>query len=482
MSDSAIRIPNAAECPIGVVGTGVMGASLARNLARNLNVPIAVFDLDRAKVDALVAAHPESNLVGFSDLSAFVAALAQPQVVLLMVPAGAPVDSSLKSLSALLDPGGIVIDGGNTHFTDTDRRVAYAAERQIRFIGMGISGGEQGALWGPSLMPGGDPTVWDVISPLLEPIAAKADDGLPCVTLVGSGASGHFTKMVHNGIEYADIQLIAEAYALLRATGLSPREISEEFDSWNEGAERSYLLGSAVEALATPDPGGTGPLVDLVVDTARGKGTGAWTVIAGADQGVSVSVIAEAFFARSTSSALPEREAWRDGADRREDPLEIDPAVIRDAYFAARIIAYQQGLALISAASDDYGWGIELAEVTRIWRAGCIIQAGFLDDISTIYKEADHPSFTAVEPFRSQLLERLPALQRTVADASLGEIPAPALASALHQQTMLATNPLPTALVQLLRDYFGSHTFERTDMPGNFHIAWEGDRSQSQVR
>ncbi len=465
--------------PIGVVGTGVMGASLARNLARNLNKPIAVFDLDQAKVDALVARHPEANLLGFSDLGAFVAALEHPQVVLLMVPAGKPVDASLTSLCELLEPGGIVIDGGNTHFTDTDCRVTFAAERGIKFIGMGVSGGEQGALWGPSLMPGGDPSVWEAISPLLEPIAAKADDGLPCVTLVGSGASGHFTKMVHNGIEYADIQLISEAYTLLRARGLSAAEAAAEFSRWNQGSERSYLLDSAAEVLATKDPETHEALVDHVLDHAKGKGTGAWTVMAAADHGVSVNVIAASFFARSASSAIAEREEWIKNSASVPATFDANRQTIRDAYFAARLIAYQQGMSLLVTASKEYGWGIQLAEVNRIWRAGCIIRAGFLDDISAVYR--DNPecaSFTAVEPFTSQMNEQIRSLRQVVAMASLGAVPIPALAAALNHQTMLRTARLPTSLVQLLRDYFGAHTFERTDAPGNFHIVWEGDRHQ----
>lgn len=482
MTTSQTQGPMTRVSPIGVVGTGVMGASLARNLARSLNKPIAVFDLDQAKVDALVDRHPEANLLGFSDLSAFVAALDHPQVVLLMVPAGRPVDASLTALSSILEPGGIVIDGGNTHFTDTDRRVAYAAERGIKFIGMGVSGGEQGALWGPSLMPGGDPSVWEAISPLLEPIAAKADDGQPCVTLVGSGASGHFTKMVHNGIEYADIQLISEAYTLLRASGLSAAEVAVELDSWNRGRERSYLLDSAVEVLSTEDPEHHDALVDHVLDHAKGKGTGAWTVMAAADHGISVNVIAASFFARSASSAIAERQAWIEGGAAVFGRVDIEPATIRDAYFAARLIAYQQGMSLLATASAENGWGIRLAEVNRIWRAGCIIRAGFLDEISAVYRaDPECPSFTAVEPFRSQMQERVLSLRQAVAAASLGAVPAPALAAAVNHQTMLMTPRLPTALVQLLRDYFGAHTFERTDVSGNFHIVWEDDRHQMQM-
>ena len=482
MTDLDNQKPVLQSVPIGIVGTGVMGASLARNFARNLKKPIAVFDLDQAKVDALCARHPEANLKGFSDLKAFVDSLAHPQVVLLMVPAGKPVDASLSALCSLIEPGSIVIDGGNTHFTDTNRRVEHAAKHGIKFIGMGVSGGEQGALWGPSLMPGGDPSVWEAISPLLEPIAARAEDGRPCVTLVGSGSSGHFTKMVHNGIEYADIQLISEAYTLLRANGLSASEVAAEFASWSHQEEHSYLLDSAVKVLSTEDPDHHDSLVDHVLDRAKGKGTGAWTVMAAADYGVSVNVIAASFFARSASSAVAERQAWTKTTDTESIHFHVEPDVIRDAYFAARLIAYQQGMTLLATASKDNQWGIHLAEVNRIWRAGCIIQAGFLDDVSAIYRATpEAPSFTAEEPFREQMLSRMQSLRSVVAAASLGAVPIPALAAALNHQTMLKTPRLSTSLVQLLRDYFGAHTFERTDMSGNFHIFWEDNARQVQI-
>ncbi|PIB77557.1 NADP-dependent phosphogluconate dehydrogenase [Mycolicibacterium brumae] len=454
-----------------------MGASLARNLSRNVDGSVAMFDLDESKISALVAAHPEANLSGFSHLPDFVAALAVPRVILLMVPAGRPVDAVIESLTPLLTDGDIIIDGGNTHYPDTERRVAECAQNNLRFIGMGVSGGEQGALLGPAMMPGGDPTVWADIAGLLEPIAAKAEDGQPCVTLVGSGASGHFTKMVHNGIEYADLQLIGEAYALLRAGGRNAAECSEVFASWNTGEDRSYLLESAATVLAQSDPDTGGALIDYVLDHAKGKGTGAWTVIAGADEGVSVSVIAESLFARSISSATAERQAWAGDPVSASADLPVD--AVRDAYMAARLIAYQQGLALLATASETFGWNVALAPVVRIWRAGCIIRAGFLDAVSRVYAEnPECVSFLSMEPFRGQLLERLPSLRQVAAEAILGNVPTPALAAAVNHQTMLMSGALPTALVQLLRDFFGSHTYERTDQEGNFHIIWEADRSQ----
>ncbi|MFT3660407.1 MAG: NADP-dependent phosphogluconate dehydrogenase [Gordonia sp. (in: high G+C Gram-positive bacteria)] len=466
--------------PIGIVGTGVMGASLARNLARNVDGEVAMYDLDQTKIDALLAAHGDEGLIGFSDLPDFVAALrTSPRVILLMVPAGGPVDAAIGSLTPLLGEGDIIIDGGNSHYPDTERRYASCAENGIRFIGMGVSGGEQGALLGPALMPGGDPSVWADIAPLLEPIAAKADDGAPCVTLCGSGASGHFTKMVHNGIEYADLQLIAEAYAVLRAGGRTGEQVGAIFGEWNDGEGRSYLLESAATVLAQTDPQTGGELIEKVLDQAKGKGTGAWTVIAAAEQGVSVSVIAEALFARSTSSAKDERAAWLGAADPVASAVDLDSGDVEQAYLAARLIAYQQGLSLLRVASDHFGWDIPLAEVVRIWRAGCIIRAGFLDDVAAVY--AEHPdtaSFLAVEPFRSALLDRYRPLGEVAAAAMRGGVPVPAHAAAFNHQTMLTSGSLPTALVQLLRDFFGSHTYERTDADGHFHIAWEDDRRE----
>ena len=481
------NVPDSAEigdvpCAIGVVGTGVMGASLARNLTRSLGTPVAVFDLDQAKVDDLLARYPEADLRGFSNFEDFVDSLASPRVILTMVPAGRPVDAVIDSLQPLLDRGDIIIDGGNTHYSDTDRRFEQCKQNGIRFIGMGVSGGQQGALWGPSLMPGGDPSVWEVISPLLEPIAAKAEDGQPCVTLCGSGASGHFTKMVHNGIEYADLQLLAEAYGALRASGLDPLQIADAFESWNVGKTRSYLLECATEALRATDAETDGPLVDFVKDEAKGKGTGAWTVIAGAEYGVSVSVIAEALFARATSSARAERDFWVDRGEPVSGAMHMSVESIRMSYRAARLIAYQQGLALLRAASHENSWDINLAEVVRVWRAGCIIRAGFLDDLTDALRQnPEAPSFLAQAPFREQLAEAYESMRHVVSAAALGGVPMPATAAALNHQIMMMTDPLPTALVQLQRDYFGSHTYERTDRPGSYHVVWEEDGREIQA-
>lgn len=467
--------------PVGVVGLGVMGASLARNLATNLDAPVAVYDVNDSNVARLTTEYPELPLEGFTDPEGFVGALATPRVVLLMVPAGRPVDSAVAALAPYLQEGDIVVDGGNSHFEDTERRVTHWAESGIHFVGMGTSGGEQGALLGPSLMAGGEPSVWERISPVFQPVAARAHDGAPCVALVGSGASGHFTKMTHNGIEYADLQLIAEAHSLLRAAGQSVGEVAETLKRWNTGTNRSYLLDSTVEVLTTTDSLAGGPLVEVVSDAAKGKGTGAWTVIAGAELGVSVSIIAEAFFARSTSSALPERAAWLPHA-AEPGTADLSEETIRDAYLTARLLAYQQGMNLLQAGSEEFGWNVDLANVVSIWRAGCIIRAGFLDTIRDLYaKDPDSSLFVTKSPFAQQVLKGALALQQTVATASLAGVPVPATAAALNQLVMLQTQELPTALVQTLRDYFGSHTFQRVDRKGSFHVEWEGDREVREV-
>ncbi len=482
VTDSFVPRSTTPDSPVGVVGLGVMGANLARNLAKNLDAPIPVYDINAQNVVNVVEENPDLPLEGFTDIQGFVEALASPRVVLLLVPAGGPVDSAVAALGPYLQEGDIVIDGGNSHFQDTARRVEHWDKAGVHFLGMGTSGGEQGALHGPSLMAGGDPSVWSRIKPVFEPIAAQADDGDPCVALVGSGASGHFTKMVHNGIEYADLQLIAEAYSLLRASGKSTQEVSETFAEWNTGDRRSYLLDSAVEVLGTADPLTDVPLVKVVSDAAKGKGTGAWTVIAGAELGVSVSIIADAFFARSTSSAQSERSAWLSATHRQEVSANLAPETIRDAYFSARLLAYQQGMNLLQEGSQSYDWGVNLVDVVKTWRAGCIIRAGFLGRMRELYvAEPDDPMFITKDPFKQQVLDALPALQQTVASASLAGVPVPATAAALNQLVMLRTGQLPTAVVQLLRDYFGSHTFERADRPGNYHVDWESGRGLREV-
>lgn len=466
--------------PIGVIGTGVMGAAIARNLARQLRAPVSVFDSEPGRVATLVAADP--RLSGFEDLAEFVRSLSAPRTVLLMVPAGAAVDVVLGALVPLLDQGDIVIDGGNSHYSDTERRVAECAAQDVTLVGMGVSGGEQGALLGPALMAGGEPSSWTVISQLLKPIAAKAWDGDECAALVGSGGAGHFTKMVHNGIEYADLQLIAEAYSLLRATGLSPAGVADCFQQWSTGRNRSYLLDCATEVLRQDDPGGSGPLIDVVLDEALGKGTGAWTVIAAAETGVSVSVIAEALFARATSAARLERDAWLP-AELYEGTEPGRPALIpeqvREGYLAARLIAYQQGFSLLRAASQQHHWDIDLATVARIWRAGCIIRSGFLDDIASIFTaNPATPSFLSQEPFRGELGSWLPSLKTVVSQGATTGIPLPATAAALNHQLLLGTGVLPTALVQLQRDFFGAHTYRRVDREGSFHLSWDGTREE----
>lgn len=465
------------DCVIGVVGLGVMGANLALNLASNLREPIAAYDINAANVQRLVEGHPDLSLKGAASLNDFVSSLTSPRVVLLMVPAGPPVDVVTDELLGLLHEGDLIIDGGNSHYKDTQERVERCKSRGILFLGMGVSGGEQGALLGPALMAGGDPAVWEVIQPIFEPIAALAGDDLPCVALVGSGASGHFTKMVHNGIEYADLQLIGEAYALLRATGRTAAQAGEIFAQWNVGDDRSYLLDSVEQVLLMDDALGSGSLIDAVSCAAKGKGTGAWTVIAGAELGMSVSIIAEALFARSVSSARDERDAWLLQHEIIAKPVDLPIETVRDAYLAARLLAYQQGMTLLAAASNNYGWDVRLEDVVRIWRAGCIIRAGFLDKVRGIYQKEDATDLFVTDPaFYEQIIAGYAPLQEVSKAAAISSVHLPSTSAALNHLIALRSRTLPTALVQLLRDYFGAHTFERTDLPGSFHVSWESDR------
>ncbi len=470
------------ECVVGVVGLGVMGANLARNLAANLSQPVAVYDLNPDSGPALTANFPDLPLRSFPELGEFVASLTTPRVIMLMVPAGAPVDAVMDSLAPHLQAGDIVIDGGNSHYPDTQVRVQKWAREGIRFLGMGVSGGERGALLGPALMPGGDPGVWQVIQPLFEPIAARTEDGAPAVALVGSGASGHFTKMVHNGIEYGDLQLLAETYSLLRARGMTVSEVADTFQQWNTGQHQSYLLDAIAGVLRQEDSLGDGFLVEVVSDAAKGKGTGAWTVIAGAELGVSVSIIAEAFFARSASSARAQRSAWRGAAPLAGATANIPVDTVRDAYLTARLAAYQQGLHLLDEGSDHYGWDVSLGDAVATWRAGCIIRAGFLGDVLETYRQdPGQPSFITKEPFVDQVVAGMPALGEAVAAGADASVPLPAMGAALNYLVAARLPKQPTAVVQLLRDYFGSHTFERDDRPGAFHVSWGGDRTQTEM-
>ncbi|WP_115728225.1 NADP-dependent phosphogluconate dehydrogenase [Actinomyces culturomici] len=472
--------PQAASADIGVYGLGVMGANLARNLARN-GYRTAVFNRTPARTERLIAAHgDEGAFVPASELDDFVASLATPRVAIIMVKAGPDTDAVMEQLAARMEPGDIIVDCGNSLFTDTIRREKRARELGLHFVGAGVSGGEEGALWGPSIMPGGTVESYDRLGPMFETISAHYE-GEPCCVHVGADGAGHFVKMVHNGIECADMQVIAEAYDLLRkGLGLAPAEIADVFTEWNAGELNSYLIEITAEVLRQVDAGTGTPLVDLIVDRASQKGTGKWTVQTALDLAVPVTGIGEATFARGASCSTPQREAAR-ALDGSAAPLEIadrDAFIedVRQALFASKIVAYSQGFDEITAGAEANGWTIDKGAIAKIWRAGCIIRAGFLDDIASAYaNDPNLPLLLGAKPFAARFEECVPSLRRIVALAASAGVPIPVFASSLSYFDQIRAERLPAALIQGQRDFFGSHTYQRIDRPGTFHTLWAAE-------
>ena len=469
---------------VAVIGLGVMGANFALNFASR-RLRVAVFDRSAEATHELVRSHPEAGLVPCETLEALVAALERPRRVILLVPAGAPVDESLDALDPLLEADDVVIDAGNSLFHDTDRRAARAADARWRFVGMGISGGSEGALLGPAIMPGGDVASWERLRPILESVAAVSDSG-PCVAHCGQGSAGHFVKMVHNGIEYGDMQLIAESAMLLRdGLGLAPAEVAEVFSRWNEGELESYLIEITADIFRTPDPQAPGSLLlDAVLDRAGQKGTGRWTVKAALDLGVAIPTIAAAVDARVLSADRERRvEAEAAFGTGRAGPLgEVTVDDLRSALYAAKIASYSQGFDLLATASRAYGYETDLPSVARIWKAGCIIRARFLDRVREAFSTGPSASATAEDStpllalapgFRAELVERLPGLRRVVSAATAVGLPVPGFAASLSWLDTLGRARGSANLIQAQRDYFGSHTYERVDAPGEFvHTDW----------
>lgn len=467
---------------IGVVGLAVMGSNLARNLASRDGNTVAVYNRTTAKTEQLVKEHSDAGFVSATTIEQFAAVLDKPRTAIIMVKAGAPTDAVIDELVEVFEPGDIIVDGGNSLFTDTIRREKAVRETGINFVGCGISGGEEGALKGPSMMPGGSAEAYETLGPILETIAAVAE-GEPCVTHVGTDGAGHFVKMVHNGIEYADMQLIGEAYDLIRrGTGKSPAEIAEIFTEWNSTELESYLIEITAEVLRQVDADTSEPLVDVILDQAGAKGTGAWTVQTGLDLGVPVSVIAEAVFARSLSSKPQQRAATGDLPGPSSAKVEDPDAFIEDvrlALFASKIIAYSQGFDLIVQGAHDYEWDIKKGDIASIWRGGCIIRAQFLNRITEAYAEhADLVALLSAPYFRDALATTEDGWRRVVTSAVASGIPAPAFASSLAYYDGLRADRLPAALIQGQRDFFGAHTYKRTDKDGTFHTLWSGDRSE----
>jgi 6-phosphogluconate dehydrogenase len=469
---------------IGVTGLAVMGRNLARNLARH-GYTVAVHNRTVQRTRDLIAAHgDEGRFVPCESLKELVASLARPRAVIIMVQAGDPTDAVIHDLGPLLDEGDILIDCGNAHFVDTRRREAELAKQGLRFVGSGVSGGEEGALLGPSIMPGGSAEAYRTIGPMFESIAAKVD-GTPCCVHVGPDGAGHFVKMVHNGIEYADMQLIAEAYDLLRAgLGAPPGEIAEIFKAWNEGDLESFLIEITADVLAHTDAETGKPFVDIVLDQAEQKGTGRWTVQSALELGVPITGIAEATFARSLSGRVAQRQAARDTFSSSITDLSVgdrDGFVldVRRALYASKVVAYAQGFDHIEAGSEEFDWSIDRGAMATIWRGGCIIRARFLNRIREAYDDNPGlPSLLVAPYFAAAVSEGLDSWRRIVADAARSGIPAPAFASSLAYYDGLRRDRLPAALTQGLRDYFGAHTYRRVDREGTFHTRWPEDRSE----
>ncbi|GAA4180106.1 NADP-dependent phosphogluconate dehydrogenase [Gryllotalpicola koreensis] len=471
---------------IGVVGLAVMGSNLARNLASREGNTVAVFNRTWERTETLITEHPEAGFVPAHDYAEFAASLSKPRTAIIMVQAGRGTDAVIDELTKVFEPGDIIVDGGNANFHDTIAREQKIRETGIHFVGTGISGGEEGALHGPSIMPGGSVESYETLGPILESIAARADDGEPCVTHVGTDGAGHFVKMVHNGIEYADMQLIAEAYDLIRrGTGKTPAEIADVFDAWNKTELESYLIEITAEVLRQTDAETGKPLVDVILDAAGAKGTGAWTVQNALDLGVPVSGIAEAVFARSLSSKASQRAAAAGvlpGPDSEDwKPSDPDAFIedVRQALYASKIIAYSQGFDEIIAGAEQFGWDIKKGEIAKIWRAGCIIRARFLGRITEAY--ADDPDLVALvlaPYFRDAVTAAQGAWRRVVVSAAEAGIPSPAFSSSLAYYDGLRAERLPAALVQGQRDFFGAHTYKRIDKDGIFHTLWSGDRSE----
>lgn len=541
MTQITFPVPARGTADIGVTGMGVMGSRLARNFARH-SYAVAIHNVTPDLTHAVMTEHGgEGTFVPAIEMADFVASLRRPRVVIVMVVAGAITDDVIEKVAAHMEPGDIIVDCGNALYRDTIRRENTLREKGIVFVGAGVSGGAVGALEGPSIMPGCTDEAYERVGPLLESIAAEVD-GEPCCTHISTDGSGHYVKMVHNGIEYADMQLIGEAYDLLRqGLGQSPAQLAEIFHQWNSTTLGSYLIEITAHVLAHQDAATGKALVDVVVDQAGQKGTGRWTVQDALDLGVPITGIAEATFARGLSSSVPQRKAGAHLAALTDAPPITDPAEftedVRRALYAAKVVAYSQGFDQITAAATEYDWCIDRAALAKIWRAGCIIRARFLDEIAQAYQNApatsaseaippaegsdqqvhatkdtaagsaatspahhpapeaqtadaegssggvhDVPLLLASPQFADSVQECIPALRRIVAHAAMSGVPVPAFAASLAYYDGVRAPRLPAALIQAQRDYFGSHTYARVDKPGVFHTRWAEDGQEERVR
>lgn len=465
---------------IGMIGLAVMGRNLAMNIERN-GFPIAVWNRDPGTVDKFMETVQGKQFIGAHSPEEFVKSIERPRKIILLVKAGSPVDWTIDQIKPYLEEGDIIIDGGNSYFPDTIRREKALKAEGLNFIGCGVSGGEEGALWGPSLMPGGDPEAYKNLAPIWEAIAAKVDDG-PCVTYIGPDGAGHFVKMVHNGIEYGDMQLIAEAYDILRRVlNMEAAELAEVFTKWNEGSLQSFLIEITSHIFKAIDPETGKPLVDLVMDKAGQKGTGKWTSEEALEMGVAVSTIHASIEARCLSALKDERVEANSQIPGPADYVYdgdrqafID--AVHDALYASKICSYAQGMAMLAQASRERNWNLNLGEISRIWKGGCIIRAQFLDKIKQAYhRRADLPNLLLDPDFKAWVVDAQPRWRQVVSVATLAGIPIPAMSASLGYFDMYRTANLPLNLTQAQRDYFGSHTYERIDQPdlGFIHTEWK---------
>ena len=472
----------AKKADIGLIGLAVMGENLVMNM-ESKGFTVAVYNRTVSKVDDFVAGRAKGkNIIGCHSIQELADNLERPRKVLMLVKAGQPVDDFIELLLPVLEPGDVIIDSGNSHFPDTIRRCQYVESKGLLYIGTGISGGEEGALKGPSMMPGGSEAAWPLVKPIFQAVSAKVEDGSPCCDWVGNGGAGHFVKMVHNGIEYGDMQLICEAYQLMKdLLGMNADEMHKVFTQWNKTELDSYLIQITSEILDKKDEDGK-PLVDKILDTAGQKGTGKWTGIAALDEGVPLTLIGEAVFARCLSAMKAERvEAAAEYKVKREkytgDKTEMIEN-IRKALLASKIISYAQGYVLMKAAAKNYGWNLNYGGIALMWRGGCIIRSTFLGKIKEAYDKNPELSNLLLDPYFKSLIQSLvPAWRKVVANAALCGIPTPAFSSALSYFDGYTTDRLPANLLQAQRDYFGAHTYERVDQERGkfFHTNWTGE-------
>ncbi len=477
---------NLYKTDIGLIGLAVMGENLALNMAgKGWNVSVynrTVLGVEEGVVERFVNGRAKGKSIqGHTDIADFVASIAAPRKIMMMVRAGSAVDELMDQLFPHLSAGDILIDGGNSNFEDTNRRVELAEKKGFRFVGAGVSGGEEGALNGASIMPGGSESAWEEVKPILQSIAAKTSDGTPCCEWIGPAGSGHFVKMIHNGIEYGDMQLISEAYWVMKQLlNLNNEQMADIFAYWNEGKLRSYLIEITANILRHKDKSG-GYLIDKILDAAGQKGTGKWSVINAMELGMPLGLIATAVFERSLSAQKVLREgAAKQFARQHTQVVYSKPEMVDEIYsalYASKLVSYAQGFAVLQRASDAFGWNLNLASVARMWRGGCIIRSVFLNDIAAAFESKDKPKHLLLAPyFKKEIQQLLPGWKHLVTISMKEELPVPAFSSALNYFYSLVSAKLPANMVQAQRDYFGAHTFERTDELRGlfFHENWTG--------